>query len=63
MRLLEQEDCAYYIDWEIVGAEGGGSLHMLNPFDSSCRDAEALLQLLTEPMARNPRRGKATTGP
>src|SRR5436853_370336 len=32
MHLLKDEGCSYYIDWEIIGAEGGNSLHLLNPF-------------------------------
>jgi proteasome accessory factor A len=48
MRLLRDEGCAYYIDWEIVGAEGGNSLHLLNPFDASSKDAETWMQFFTE---------------
>ena len=48
MRLLKNERCAYYIDWEIIGAEGGNSLHLLNPFDAGSKDAETWMQFLTE---------------
>ena len=63
MRLLQQEGCAYYIDWEIIGAEGGSSLHMLNPFDAGCREAEHWINLISDGVVKNPRRGKVTTEP
>jgi proteasome accessory factor A len=63
MRILEQEDCAYYIDWEIIGAEGGNSLHLLNPFDAGSKDTDTWLQSLTETNSKNHRRGKAVSGP
>jgi len=63
MRRLQEEDRAYYIDWEIIGAEGGTSLHMLNPFEASSRDAETWIHLLTETNGRRARRVKAVTGP
>jgi proteasome accessory factor A len=59
MRLLQEEDRAYYIDWEIIGAEGGSSLHMLNPFEAESQDAEKWIHLLTETNGRRARRGKA----
>ena len=40
MRCLQDEGCSYYIDWEIVGAEGGSSMHLLNPFDSGTQEVE-----------------------
>src|ERR1700677_69201 len=46
MPLLKDEGCQYYIDWEIIGAEGGNSLHMLNPLDAGARDAETWFHLL-----------------
>ena len=61
MRLLKDEGCAYYIDWEIIGAEGGNSLHMLNPFDSGCPDAESWVNMLNGHTARNPRSGRVTS--
>jgi proteasome accessory factor A len=62
MRLLQTESCGYYIDWEIVGAEGGNSLHMLNPFDASSREADQWVHLLAESAGKNSRRGKVATG-
>ena len=58
MRLLKDESCSYYIDWEIIGAEGGNSLHMLNPFDAGVDDAETWVSLLNGNAGRRPRRGK-----
>jgi proteasome accessory factor A len=62
MHLLKNEGCAYYIDWEIIGAEGGNSLHLLNPFDAGSKDAESWIHLLNETNAKTPRRGKVATG-
>ena len=62
MRLLQDEGCAYYIDWEIIGAEGGNSLHLLNPFDPDPRDAEKWMQFLTQPSARPPGPTRRTNG-
>ena len=62
MRLLREEDRAYYIDWEIIGAEGGISLHMLNPFETESKDAETWIHLLTETNGRRAGRGKAAAG-
>jgi hypothetical protein len=61
MHLLKSEGCAYYIDWEIIGAEGGNSLHMLNPFDIGSKDAETWINLLNDAGARNSRRAKMVT--
>jgi proteasome accessory factor A len=63
MRRLQEEDRAYYIDWEIIGAEGGTSLHMLNPFEAGSKDAETWIHLLTEANGRRARRGKPASGP
>jgi len=54
MRLLQSEPCSYYIDWEIIGVDGGDALHLLNPFDPSPKDAENWMQLLTQPSPRPP---------
>ena len=62
MRLLKNEPCSYYIDWEIVGAEGGHSLHLLNPFDPDPREAEKWMQFLTQPSARPPGPTRRTNG-
>jgi hypothetical protein len=63
MHLLQAEGCAYYIDWEIIGAEGGNSLHLLNPFDSTSKEADTWIHLLTETNGKPARRGKAASGP
>jgi len=60
MQLLKKENCAYYIDWEIIGAEGGNSLHLLNPFDAGSKEAETWIQLLTETIGRTARRSKVS---
>ena len=52
MRLLQNEPCSYYLDWEIVGVEGGHALHLLNPFDPNPKEAEKWMQLFTQPFAR-----------
>ncbi|HTA29743.1 MAG TPA: proteasome accessory factor PafA2 family protein, partial [Candidatus Cybelea sp.] len=61
MRLLKDERCVYYIDWEIIGAEGGCALHMLNPFDSGAQDAESWVNLLNGNGAKSPRRGRVAS--
>jgi proteasome accessory factor A len=58
MRLLKDESAAYYIDWEIIGVEGGCSLHTPNPFDSGRQDAPTWVHLLKENAEKNPRQGK-----
>ncbi|MGA2748721.1 MAG: proteasome accessory factor PafA2 family protein [Verrucomicrobiota bacterium] len=63
MRLLKDQHCTYYIDWEIIGAEGGNSLHLLNPFDAGCKDAQGWVDLLTEAAAKNARRAKVADAP
>ena len=62
MRLLKDKGCGYYIDWEIVGAEGGQSLHMLNPFDPGANEADTWTGLLNQSAGGFPRRGKAAGG-
>jgi proteasome accessory factor A len=59
MRRLRDERGAYFIDWEIMGAEGGSSLHMLNPFDSGLREAEAWALALNGTAENPPPRGKS----
>ncbi len=54
MRLLQNEPCSYYLDWEIVGVEGGHALHLLNPFDPDPKDAEKWMQFLAQPLPRPP---------
>ena len=58
MHLLHKEGCAYDIDWEIIGTDGGNSLHMLNPFDSGAKEAETWVHLLNETGSKASRRGK-----
>jgi hypothetical protein len=62
MRLLKEEPCLYFIDWEIIGAEGGNSLHMLNPFDAGAQEAESWVHLLNGNAEKTPRRGKVASG-
>ena len=63
MRLLKDESVKYDIDWEIIGAEGGCSLHMLNPFDANTQDAETWVNMLNGDAERSPRRGKLASSP
>jgi proteasome accessory factor A len=58
MRLLKDESCKYYVDWEIIGAEGGCALHMLNPFDSGSQDAVTWVNLLNGDAGKTAHRGK-----
>jgi len=58
MRKLQEESSGYYIDWEVVGADGGNALHMQNPFDSNLRDTDHWIRLLSEGSAKNSRRDK-----
>ena len=58
MQLLKGEGCSYYIDWEIIGAEGGNSLHLLNPFDANSKEAESWIHLLTEADGKTSKRGR-----
>jgi proteasome accessory factor A len=52
MRRLQQATGSYYIDWEILGAEGGHALHLLDPFDSDPSEAEKWAQSLSRCSAR-----------
>ncbi|MGA2174329.1 MAG: proteasome accessory factor PafA2 family protein [Verrucomicrobiota bacterium] len=64
MRLLKDEGCAsYYIDWEVIGAEGGSSLHMLDPFDAGGNGADHWMNLPGGSAGKNPRRGGPAGGP
>ncbi|HEY3863074.1 MAG TPA: proteasome accessory factor PafA2 family protein [Verrucomicrobiae bacterium] len=58
MRLLKDERGAYYIDWEIIGAEGGCSLHMLDPFDSGTQDAGTWVNMLVGRGDKSSRRNR-----
>jgi hypothetical protein len=44
MRELQRRGSSYYLDWEIIGAEGGNPLQLLNPFESKPSEAEAWLR-------------------
>jgi proteasome accessory factor A len=58
MHLLRGEPGPYYIDWEIIGADGGESLQMLNPFDAGCKSADNWLNVAGESAGKNTRRGR-----
>src|SRR5262249_51209335 len=34
MHLLKEQTCRYFVDWEVIDAEGINSLNLLNPFDA-----------------------------
>ena len=55
MHLLQDEPCSYYLDWEIVGVEGGHALHLLNPFDPNPKEADKWMQILSQPGSRRSR--------
>jgi proteasome accessory factor A len=55
MHLLQDESCSYYLDWEIVGVEGGHALHLLNPFDPSPKEADKWMQTLSQLPSRRSR--------
>jgi proteasome accessory factor A len=40
MRLLKDRHIRYFVDWEVVDAEGGNSLPLLNPFDAAPPELE-----------------------
>ena len=46
MRELQRRSASYYLDWEIIGADGGNPLSLLNPFESKPAEAEAWLKQL-----------------
>jgi proteasome accessory factor A len=46
MRELQRHGSAYYLDWEIIGTEGGNPLQLLNPFESKPTEAEAWVKEL-----------------
>ena len=41
MRMLKNQHIRYFVDWEVIDAEGVNSLNLLNPFDASPEDAES----------------------
>jgi proteasome accessory factor A len=46
MRLLREEPCSYYIDWEIIGVEGSQALLLPDPFDASPKGVEKWVRFL-----------------
>lgn len=49
MKLLREHALEYYVDWEILGAEGGNSLQLLDPFDATPKEADVWSRHLVEP--------------
>jgi proteasome accessory factor A len=41
MKLLKNQHIRYFVDWEVIDAEGVNSLNLLNPFDASPDEAES----------------------
>jgi proteasome accessory factor A len=46
MRLLKNQSIRYFVDWEVIDAEGGHSLSLLNPFDPAPAEADDWTRLL-----------------
>jgi proteasome accessory factor A len=61
MRLLKNELCPYYIDWGIIGVEGGCALHLLNPFESGWQEVETWTHLLNGSAGKNSRRARVAS--
>ena len=61
MRKLQEQGCGYFIDWEIVGVEGGNALHMLNPFDANLREADHWVHMLSDGSPKKAGREKVLT--
>ncbi len=40
MHMLKYQTIRYYVDWEVIDAEGFNSLNLLNPFDPAPEEAE-----------------------
>jgi pup-ligase protein len=40
MKLLKNQHIRYFVDWEVIDAEGVNSLNLLNPFDASPEEAD-----------------------
>lgn len=47
MQHLREGSSSYYIDWEILGSDGGTSLHMLNPFDANFKESDAWIESIS----------------
>ena len=43
---------SYYLDWEIIGAEGGNPIQLLNPFETNPAEEEEWLARLKNPRLR-----------
>jgi proteasome accessory factor A len=63
MHVLKNEGCSYYIDWEIIGADGGNSLHLLNPFEAAFKGPENWPHLQGDSNAKHPRRANLAGSP
>ncbi|MBI3882627.1 MAG: proteasome accessory factor PafA2 family protein [Verrucomicrobia bacterium] len=44
MHFLKDQSMRYYVDWEVIDAEGFNSLNLLNPFDAAPVEADAWLK-------------------
>lgn len=62
MRLLKDESCPYFIDWEMIGLEGASALQLSNPFDAGSHEAETWAGLLNGQPEKAPRRSKVGSG-
>lgn len=52
MRQLEAESVRYFVDWEVIDAEGVSSLSLLDPFDSDPASVEPWLESVRAARAR-----------
>lgn len=52
MRELQSAGASYYLDWEIIGAEGGNPIQLLNPFETNPPEATDWLARLKNPPSR-----------
>jgi len=49
MRQLQKRSIRYFVDWEIIDAEGVNSLNLLNPFEASIDTIESWCAEITDP--------------
>jgi proteasome accessory factor A len=49
MHVLKVQPIRYYVDWDVIDAEGVPSLNLTNPFEASSPEAEAWTRLLAGP--------------
>jgi proteasome accessory factor A len=47
MHVLKQHPIRYFVDWEVIDAEGFSSLNLLNPFDAEPEEAEVWFRQLS----------------